>query len=278
MNFKLLFPTYRTRERWLRDVLGGLGDAPIGRMLNVGAGEGDLDAVLAGYATHLESCDVNEEDVAHARALNAGVANITHSVQDGEALTYAAASFDVVTCLEVIEHVAHPTALLAEVARVLRPGGALILTCPSVDFPVTYDPVNAALAKLRGRPHVALGAYAYGHSWLVDEAELERWFEATGLRVERKTRLSGWLVGAAECYWPGLLQRALKANAGNTSPAAGRSRGVRPSTRTPALVRATDALVAIDRRLSARGRRSIGLAYAVRKRAAAGGSDGAVGA
>jgi 2-polyprenyl-3-methyl-5-hydroxy-6-metoxy-1,4-benzoquinol methylase len=265
VNFKLLFPTYRTRERWVHEVLGNVGKKPLGRMLNVGAGEGDIDAALASYATELESCDVNEDDVAHARALNAGVPNVRYSVQDGESLSFDDASFDVVTCLEVIEHVTRPMVLLGEIARVLKPGGVLVLTCPSVRFPVTYDPVNATLAALPGRAHLPVGAYAYGHSWLVDQTELELWLEGVDLRIERKDKLSGWLVGAMECYWPGLLQRALKANAGNTTKRAESSRSLRPSTKTPPLVGAVDALIALDRRLSARSPRSVGLGYVVRK-------------
>jgi SAM-dependent methyltransferase len=44
---------------------------------------------------------------------------------DGERLPFADGSFDLVYCKQVLEHVRHPGPLLAEVARVLRPGGAL---------------------------------------------------------------------------------------------------------------------------------------------------------
>lgn len=279
MNFKLLVPTYRTRERWVHEVLGGLGERPLGRMLNLGSGEGDIDAALATYATELDSCDVNEADVAHAKSLNAGIPNVRYSVEDGEALSFADGTFDVVTCLEVIEHVPRPTVLLAEIARVLRPGGALVLSCPSVRFPVTYDPVNAALAAVGGgggasAPHLPFGAYGYGHSWLVEERDLEGWLRDAGFRIDREDKLSGWLVGAMECYWPGLLQRALKANAGNTTSsgaATGDARParavpkLRPSTRRPPLVAAVDGLIALDRAVSSRSARSVGLGFVARK-------------
>jgi 2-polyprenyl-3-methyl-5-hydroxy-6-metoxy-1,4-benzoquinol methylase len=270
VNFKLLLPTYRTRERFVREVLAArrVGEPPLGRVLNVGAGEGDIDPTLASYADELESCDVNEDDVAHARALNAGVPNVRYSVQNGESLDFADASFDVVTCLEVIEHVHQPTALLREIARVLKPGGSVVLTCPSQRFPVTYDPVNAVLAPT-GK-HVSFGAYGYGHSWLVDDNELEAWLEDVGLHVQRKERLSGWLVGALECYWPGVMQRALKANAGNTNGAGrqadGASRPVlRPTAEAPPLLPLVDALIALDRRATAKSRRSVGLGYVLAK-------------
>lgn len=53
---------------------------------------------------------------------------------DGERLPFREASFDDVLCSEVVEHAASPEALLAEIRRVLVPGGRLLLTTPFV-FP-----------------------------------------------------------------------------------------------------------------------------------------------
>jgi 2-polyprenyl-3-methyl-5-hydroxy-6-metoxy-1,4-benzoquinol methylase len=259
VNLKLLIPTYRTRQNWANDVLRDLGVR--GRMLNVGTGEGDVDPILARYATVLESCDVNPDDIAHAREMNANVPNLRYSVQNGEALGFESASFDVVTCFEVIEHVGDARKLMSELARVLKPGGALVLSCPSVHFPIAYDPINAALAG-RGT-HLPIGAYAYGHSWLVDAKELEGWASENRLEIEKRFKLSGWLVGAAECYWPGLVQRMLKANTSNTAGKSGR--GVRPSGDAPPLVGVVDALIAVDRAVSSFSSRSVGLGYVMRK-------------
>lgn len=48
-----------------------------------------------------------------------------------DTLPFATASFDLVTMLAVLEHLDQPEAILAETARVLRPGGGLLLTVPS---------------------------------------------------------------------------------------------------------------------------------------------------
>lgn len=50
----------------------------------------------------------------------------------GEELPFDAASFDVVTMLAVLEHIEHEQAILKEIYRVLKPGGKLVLTVPSV--------------------------------------------------------------------------------------------------------------------------------------------------
>lgn len=50
--------------------------------------------------------------------------------EDIEAMSFADASFDAVICLEVLEHVRHPERAAAELMRVLRPGGRLLLSTP----------------------------------------------------------------------------------------------------------------------------------------------------
>ncbi|MBN1419189.1 MAG: class I SAM-dependent methyltransferase [Planctomycetes bacterium] len=47
----------------------------------------------------------------------------------GEALPFAAGAFDIAVCRNVIDHTLDPRAVIAEVRRVLRPGGALLLAC-----------------------------------------------------------------------------------------------------------------------------------------------------
>jgi len=49
----------------------------------------------------------------------------------GEKLPFADGSFDRITCTEVLEHIADPAAAIADMARVLKPGGLLLLTTPS---------------------------------------------------------------------------------------------------------------------------------------------------
>ena len=264
MNYKLLFPTYRTRQRWVLGALDEIArERPIGDMLNVGCGEGDLDRSFKARTARLVSCDLNDADVAYARQLNAELEGATFEVQDATALTYADATFDVVTCVDVIEHVSDPRRLLAELARVVRPGGDVLLTCPSARFPITYDPINWALAPTGA--HVDLGAFGFGHSWLVREEELLDWDRGAGLEVRGTERLSKALASLLECYWPGLLQRFLKANAANTAQARRILPKLRPSHEEPPLVGLADLIVDLDARVLAKSVRSVGLGVRLRR-------------
>lgn len=277
MNFKLLFPTYRARERYIAATLDTLGRArgsadgvgkPFARGLDVGCGEGELHACLAEHAETLDACDVNAGDLARAATLNADLPNVRYTQVSGARLPYSDASFDLVTCLEVIEHVEQPLALVSELARVTRPGGTLVLTCPNHDFPVTYDPINHV--RRRSRAPLPVGAYGYGHAWLVRREQAARWLNEAGFEVVQVTGLSGALAAAAELYVPGLLQRALKANAANSGAAATgnakRSLHVRDRLPPRGLVALTDTLNALDARLLAPHAPSVGLAFVAERR------------
>lgn len=60
---------------------------------------------------------------------------------DAAALPLAAGSMDAVVCAELLEHVPDPRRVLAEAARVLRPGGRLVLTVPFL-YPIHADPYD----------------------------------------------------------------------------------------------------------------------------------------
>ena len=111
--------------------------------------------------------------------------------QDVQRLTYADASFDVVTSTEVLEHVPDDRRAFAELHRVLRPGGVLVFTVPLMEAPATLERArleNGAVVhlldpeyhgdRLRGRRAV-LAFRTYGMDILdrVRRAGFEAWLE-----------------------------------------------------------------------------------------------------
>ncbi|MCB0620127.1 MAG: class I SAM-dependent methyltransferase [Saprospiraceae bacterium] len=265
MNYKLLFPTYRNRYLFVRDRLREFApETGWGNGLNLGTGEGDYDPMIARHCAELTACDINERDIAFARALNEGIPGIRYEVQDALALSFPADRFDFLVSVDVMEHVGDPARMTAEIGRVLRPGGLAFITFPQLYFPWTYDPINRLLSFFTGR-RISQGAYAFGHEYLIDGADFRRWAEASGLEVLREQNLSGHLVALLEMYWTGWLQRIFKDNAGNVST--GNEKGVklRPSLQESPLVGLTDLLIRIDRFLFGRGRHSVGKGFVVRK-------------
>jgi len=111
-------------------VLGAIraGHAGIsGRHLDIGSGDGSLIRLLSGHFT-LESsaCDYTDT-LMEAPEQAVDVVNL-----DDGALPYADDCFDLITFTEVIEHVENHRAVLREIARVLRPGGLVVITTPNI--------------------------------------------------------------------------------------------------------------------------------------------------
>jgi 2-polyprenyl-6-hydroxyphenyl methylase/3-demethylubiquinone-9 3-methyltransferase len=96
-------------------------------VLDLGCAGGFMAEAMAGRGARVVGIDPAAEAVAAARrhASVMGLA-IQYDVGVGEALPYAAAHFDAVVCVDVLEHVADLSRVLAEAARVLRPGGLFL--------------------------------------------------------------------------------------------------------------------------------------------------------
>ena len=100
------------------------------RALDVGCGAGMLCEPLARLGAAVTGVDAAEENIAAARqhAAGAGLAIDYHS---GELTALGLGQFDLVTCMEVLEHVADKPAFVAALAASLAPGGLLILSTPN---------------------------------------------------------------------------------------------------------------------------------------------------
>ena len=98
------------------------------QVLDVGCGGGLLAEGMARRGATVTGIDLAEEalTVARLHALESGV-EVEYRLEAVESLaTTRPASFDLVTCLEMLEHVPDPAAIVAALARVVRPGGHIV--------------------------------------------------------------------------------------------------------------------------------------------------------
>ena len=100
------------------------------RALDVGCGAGLLAEPLARLGAAVTGVDAAAENIAAAQAHAAG-SGLSIDYRAGELAGLSLGQFDLVTCLEVLEHVADKPAFVAALAASLAPGGLLILSTPN---------------------------------------------------------------------------------------------------------------------------------------------------
>jgi 2-polyprenyl-3-methyl-5-hydroxy-6-metoxy-1,4-benzoquinol methylase len=105
-----------------------LEDLPPGRVLDVGCGSGDFLFKMHQLGWSVTGVDFDGKAIANAKAKHGF--ELLHS--DLAGACFADNFFDAVTMNHVIEHVPEPTTLLAEIRRILKPGGRLVATTPNI--------------------------------------------------------------------------------------------------------------------------------------------------
>jgi SAM-dependent methyltransferase len=141
-------PRHELRERLLLDLL--LSARPGPEVLDGGAGQGTMSRRLAELGFEVTSADASPEAVAALRERAPGPV----VEADMTALPFEDASFDAAVLGEVLEHIEDDRAALAEVARVLRPGGVLALSVPA--NPKLFGPSDAWAGHVRRYTRPAL--------------------------------------------------------------------------------------------------------------------------
>lgn len=150
------------------------------QVLDVGCGGGLLAEEFARLGCTVTGVDPSEESVASARehAADQGFA-IGYRRASGEALPFASASFDVVYCCDVLEHVDDLRQVIAETARVLKPGGVYLYDTIN-RTPQSWLLVIQLLQEWRWTALMPPGL----HDWhmFIRPAELERLLKQQGLQ------------------------------------------------------------------------------------------------
>lgn len=158
-----------------RVVLDRIGAAPIEDYLDIGTGTGRLLELIGPRAARALGIDLSREmlTVARANLEHAGLRNCSVRQADMYQLPLGSGAFDLVTIHQVLHYLEDPGAAIAEAARVLKPGGRLIV----VDF------APHALEDLRERhAHRRLG---------FRDAEVLDWVAAAGLQGVPTVHLPG---------------------------------------------------------------------------------------
>ena len=141
--------------------------------LDVGAGTGALAFALAPRIGRVVALE-RDEDLA-ARARDDAPANVEVVVGDGEHLPFGTASFDLGATLRVLHHTPRPELLVAELVRVTRPGGLLLVA----DHVAPVDPLAALELNRFERARDA------STTRVLADTDLRGLFDANGLVLRR---------------------------------------------------------------------------------------------
>lgn len=100
-------------------------------VLDVACGEGYGSAMVAAHADRVVGVDISPDAVRHAQNRYGHHANLEFVPASCDSLPFPDASFDLAISFETIEHIETQKAFIAELARVLRPDGVLLLSSPN---------------------------------------------------------------------------------------------------------------------------------------------------
>lgn len=157
------------------------------RALDVGCGGGILSEALWQRGAQVTAIDMGEAPLAVARlhALESG-AEVDYQQKTAEEMAEEQPEqFDVVTCLEMLEHVPDPASVIAACAKLVKPGGHVYFSTVNRNLKSYGFAIIGAEYILKLLPR---GTHDYGK--FIRPSELGRWTRAAGLDIRHMTGLT----------------------------------------------------------------------------------------
>jgi ubiquinone/menaquinone biosynthesis C-methylase UbiE len=103
-----------------------------GRILDLGCGSGEIAAAFAAAGWQVTACDLSQRMIETARRRWSGEPIAWVALDNGKRLPFPSGQFDLLVCSSVLEYVGELAGYLAEIARVVRPGGWCCATVPDM--------------------------------------------------------------------------------------------------------------------------------------------------
>ena len=167
-------------------------------VLDVGCGGGILSESMAERGAKVTGIDLGEKalNVAQLHSLESGVAVDYQFISVEELAEQQPASFDVVTCLEILEHVPDPASVVAACAKLVKPGGKVFFSTINRNPKAYLFAVIGAEYLLNMLPR---GTHDYAK--FIKPSELASWTRLAGLSLNHQVGISYNPI--TQHYWLG---------------------------------------------------------------------------
>lgn len=179
-EFRPLHQINPLRLGWIEQCAGPLDGR---RIVDVGCGGGILSEAMARKGAQVLGVDLAERSlkVAQLHAMEAGIDNVQYREVAAEVLAdEQPGQFDIVTCMEMVEHVPDPSSIIAACAKLVKPGGWVFLST------LNRNP-KSFLFAIVGAEHVLklLPKGTHEFARFIRPSELGRWCRDAGLDASR---------------------------------------------------------------------------------------------
>jgi 2-polyprenyl-3-methyl-5-hydroxy-6-metoxy-1,4-benzoquinol methylase len=155
-----------------------LGPVPL-RILEIGCGKGAILSHLHAAGHQCHGIDIDRDAVSECRAAHP---QLSVEVGSGDAIPFAPASFDVVLSFDVLEHIRDSDRHVAEVKRVLTPGGRYLLQTPNKWTNIPFE-ILRHVKKMHLGPIAAYRSATEDHCALHNYWQLRRRLESNGFET-----------------------------------------------------------------------------------------------
>lgn len=189
-----------TRRDWIIDALRRTVGHQHQRAIEVGPGSGVYVPILAQLYDVVVALDIEQAYLNHVSHLTGIHQNLELKVDDITASSLPDATFDLILCTEVVEHIPDSQSALREMRRLLRPGGTLILSTPQ-----RYSPLEltAKIAFLPGVIDLVRLIYREpiletGHINLMTAKQVTQQLEQAGFQIREHYKSGMYLPLVAE--------------------------------------------------------------------------------
>lgn len=203
--YKSKNPTRRwlhcTRRDWIINAINCISsEINCKRALEVGPGSGIYLPVLAELFQEVTASDIEEDYLQHASVLKHRYPNLCLAIDDITDTKLEKASFDLILCTEVVEHIPNSAPAIAQMYQLLKPGGMLILSTPQRWSPLE---LTAKIAFLPGIIDLVRLIYREpiletGHINLMTAKQVTKQLQIAGFHISKRFKSGLYLPLVAE--------------------------------------------------------------------------------